>query len=216
MGATSIRPFNAINGTELKKIILTRIQNQLNADTRFGHHLTYPQMSWRFKLAINVYPSEPSSMEVEIGPETVKAPGAELLPADTPHVEIDIGGGSDITAPVPGGQTADAARREAGLAVPAPQAIPGPGGERVTVDVPGLVPPKTAPEPTREVTNVEAGGRVFARSVTQRTAAAPEGTEVLPQAGTRPGVEEVQEILRREGAAPPEDEGGAAPADPPA
>lgn len=214
MSSNPVRPFNALNGEEVKNVILTTIKNHLDADSRFKKHLAYPQIAWRFALAIDAYPMEPSKIELNIGPQTVKAPGAELL-VDDSFISIDIKGGQNVNAPAEGGISSDAARREAGLPVPAPTAVRGgPGPGRVTVDVPDATPKLTAPtgpDSQREVTNVPSGDKIFARSVTQRTAAAPEGVETVPQAGSKPTIEDVQEIIRREEGAPPEDTGSDIP-----
>jgi hypothetical protein len=182
----------------MAKIILTNIKNNLDNDHRFRKNVAYPQFSFRWKIAIDVYPSEPPQFAVEGSIQTVKAPGA-MIPEGTPIVEIDIEGGTTVAAPI-AGSTADAARREAGIPVPSPRSVKGPGGSRITVDAPN-VDHSSAPKPpdSEEKANVEKGGKVFARSVTQRTKAAPEGVDALPQAGSKPTMEDVQKIIEKEG-----------------
>jgi len=64
--STVARPFNALSGTEIKKIILNEIERNMEADYRFKNHLTYPMVSWRWVLAAKVYPSEQPDIKVEI------------------------------------------------------------------------------------------------------------------------------------------------------
>jgi hypothetical protein len=198
MGMPVVRPFHALAGDEVAKIILEDIKRNLENDFRFKRNLTYPQVAFRWKIAIDAYPTEPSQFSVESDVKVLKAPGLTELPQDAVSVEINLEGEKTVAAPI-SGATADAARREAGIAVPAPRSVKGPGGQRVIVDAPQV--DHTAlgrPSVSSGEANVEKGGKVFARSVVQRTKAAPEGTEVLPQAGVRPTVEDVQEILDRD------------------
>ncbi len=210
MGTTapSIRPFNALNGLEIKKIILAEIDRHLSQDYRFAQHLTYPVVTWAWKLAVNAYPMDSGQFQVEIGPKVAKAPGAEMPAEGAESVEIDFTGGKNVA---PTAMTPDAARRGAALPVSTPRAVPGPEGKRMIVDAPVIATGSAqAPVETSEArveTNVSAGGPVFARRVVQRTAASPEGVEALPQAGTRPSTEDVQKILDRDAAKEKGEEG---------
>lgn len=215
----TIRPFNALTGAEAKKMILTEIERQLDADYRFRANITYPVIAWRWKLAATVYPGEPANWEVNVGPKVQQAVATAdkdrppMPGEDAPSVEIDMTGGRDVGAGTSiGGLTADGARREAGMPVPTPRRVVGPEGSRMTVDAPVLSTgvAVTVGESTEEKaaqTNVDKGGRVFARSVTAKTAAAPAGVEVNPAAGASPthSAEDIQTILEKEAAgAPPE------------
>lgn len=213
--ATGVRPFYALTGQEIKKVILKEIERQLDADYRFRENITYPLINWRWKLACNVYPGEPANWKVVVGPVNTLAEGAVMPQEDEPYVEVDFDGGRDVSAPARDGMTADATRRDAGLPVPSPRKAPGLGGDRMTVDV---VPPiagereatfAATPE-ANSTANVEKGGRVFARSVTAKTAAAPEGVEVAVS-GVSPthSAEDMQKILEQE---PPAAEPEAIPA----
>jgi hypothetical protein len=211
MGNTILRPFNALSGQEVKKRILTEIERQLDADYRFRVNVTYPLISWRWKLAATVYPGEPANWEVNVGPVNTRHAESPMPDADAPTVEIDLGGGSDVSGPSGGGITADAARRDAGIAVPSPRRVAGPDQSRVTVDAPVITPQVAASalgfeQEKKSDTNVEKGGRVFARSVTAKTRAAQEGVEVAPAAGTSPthSAEEIQKVLEDEAKAPAE------------
>jgi hypothetical protein len=186
---STLKPYNALNGREVMEIILNEMRRQLEADTRFTQHQTYPLISWSWKLAVNVYPNEPNKWEASVGPKTIGDPEASHELAE---VQIDLGTSRDVTAPA--GQTADSARRDGGIAVPSPRQVKGPGGNRMVVDAPDIKPTE-APRATvtsAEKTNVEKGGKVFARSVTARTPAAPEGVSV-------PDAERTEHILEKEG-----------------
>lgn len=206
MGAPVVRPFNALNGLEWKKIILKEIERNLDNDFHFRQHVAYPLISWQWKMAVNVYPGEPANFEVSIGPKEMRAPGMEdFVPEDDP-VQVDIVAQRDVTAPA--GESADSVRRDAGLPVPSPRAVKGPGNQRMVVDAPPIGPGSAATSPAMPETpaqsNTERGGRVFGKSVTAKTKAAPDGVEVQPAAGTKPGIEETQEILERESNTPKE------------
>jgi hypothetical protein len=58
----SQRPYNAINGQELKKQILADIDRQLSQDTRFGLHLTYPQVAYSLAISIVTWPADAGSL----------------------------------------------------------------------------------------------------------------------------------------------------------
>ncbi|HXP82590.1 MAG TPA: hypothetical protein VN976_22010 [Verrucomicrobiae bacterium] len=205
MGSPTLRPFNALNGLELKKIILKEIENYLDNDFHFRQSAAYPLISWGWKAAFNMYPNEPGHFEVSIGPKEIRAPGYEGTPEADP-VQVDIGATRDVTAPA--GQSADSARRDANLPIPATRVVKGPGGQRMVVDAPSIGPGAAAVSSAGEEpavqTNADKAGHIFARSATVKTKAAPDGVEVLPAAGTKPGIEETQQILEREANAPKE------------
>jgi hypothetical protein len=206
MGAPVVRPFNALSGLELKKIIIKEIERHLDNDFHFRQNVAYPLISWSWKLAANVYPGEPPNFEVNIADKQIRASGNEEFVPQSDPVQVDLGSTRDVTAPA--GESADSVRRESGIPVPAPRTVKGPGGQRMVVDAPpvgpGTAPVSPAPAEVTAQANAERGGRIFGRSVTVKTAAAPEGVEVLPASGTKPGIAEVQEILQREANEPKE------------
>ncbi|HEY0800684.1 MAG TPA: hypothetical protein VGD54_07560 [Steroidobacteraceae bacterium] len=202
MGAPVVRPFNALSGTEIRDALLSQIKRGLDNDHHFRHHLTYPVVTWAYKAVIRAYPHDPAEFAVELS-GTILAPGAEMPAEDAPFIEIEISGDSNVTAPY--GQTADAVRREAGIPVPTPRSVKGPGNQRLVVDAPPI-DLKGAPvlEQEEPRANVSKGGKIFGRSVTAKTPAAPHGAEPAPPAGTKPGIEETQQILEKEALAPSE------------
>jgi hypothetical protein len=116
--------------------------------------------------------------------------------------QIDLSGHREVAAPQ-AGQTADAARRSEGIAVLSPKRVPGPADSRMTIEAPiAASPPATTitlgTEAVKEKANVEKGGRVFGRSVTQKTRAAEDGVAVPEAAGSSPtqSTDDVQKILQ--------------------
>ena len=194
----TLKSFNALNGREVMEIILSEMRRQMEADTRFNQNQAYPLVSWEWKLAMNVYPNDPPKWEKSVGPKVIGDPEAAHDPS-LAEVQIDLGTSRDVTAPA--GQTADAARRDAGIAVPSPRTVKGPGGNRMVVDAPEIKPtePPRASVTPAESKNVEKGGKVFARSVTARTPAAPEGMAPDAPSGSAPDIERTQQILEKEG-----------------
>jgi hypothetical protein len=192
----TLKPYNALSGAEIKEIILSEMRRQLEADDRFRQHVTYPLVSWSWKLAVNVYPNEPANFQVAVGPKTMGDPDAAH---DHAEVQIDLGTSRDVTAPA--GQTADSARRDAGIAVPSPRTVKGPGNNRMVVDAPEIKPtePPRATVTASETKDVPKGGKVFARSVTARTPAAPEGLQVDAPSGSAPDEARTQQILEKDG-----------------
>jgi hypothetical protein len=203
---TTIRPFNAIDGIELMELVLKDIRRQMEQDYHFRRNTAYPMFAYNFKMAINVYPSEPQNWEFSAKGQHKTDPSFEPTPEGV--VEIDFDNQKMVAAPQ--GQTVDSARREAGIPVTAPKRTAGPDGSRVTVDAPQVdltkanQPQVTTEEPKSQTNVQREGGKVFARSVTQRTAAAPHGVEAAPQQGSRPSDADAEEIINREKNAPQE------------
>jgi hypothetical protein len=194
--ATAIRPFQAITGLELKKIILAQIEREMDNDCRFRNSVTYPRLTWAWALNVKYHPGEPGEFNIEVSKDFI-SPGAPEPKTDAKEENFQIGATSMVDAPVQG-ETADSARREAGLAIPTPRQVKV-GGTKLTVDAPEISPTGSEPAPQREpVTNIRRGGKIFGRGVTLKTAAAPDGVEVEPAAGHAPGTEDVQKILKQE------------------
>jgi len=58
------RPYYALNGNEIIDVILSEVRKSLEASGKFGIAKTFPQVSWNWRLEMDVYPSEPSKFEV--------------------------------------------------------------------------------------------------------------------------------------------------------
>jgi hypothetical protein len=194
-------PFTALSGLEVKRAIIADITNQLERDTRFSAHLAYAGISWKWKFAADCYPRELGQIKIEAG-ATLHPPTARPLQEEEEPIHIDLEGAREVTAGIaPGGQTADSLRRETGQPVLTTKTVGGPAGERVTVEVP-VIP--QAPREDNEArpshgkrseTNVAGGKGIVARRATLKTAAAPDGVEVAPAAGSAPTAEDAQKII---------------------
>jgi len=215
--STVARPFSALSGTEIKKIILSEIERNLEADYRFKNHLTYPLVSWHWVLAAKFYPSEQSEVHVELE-KTLKSPGVPTPAVDDPHIKIEISSERIVAAPT-AGETADSARRSAGLEVPSPRIVKGPDHTKIIVDAPDIpIAGQNEPPKPVEVTESAVARTVNrarepksipmapARSVAVRTRANPQGVEVAPAAGSPPDEARQEEIAAREATLPPEGE----------
>jgi hypothetical protein len=214
--STVARPFSALSGLEIKKIILNEIERSLDADCRFKNHLTYPMVSWKWVLAAKVHPSEQPDIRVDLE-KTVKSPGVPAPSPDDYNFEIMVDSERTVAAPS-AGETADSARRDAGLEVPAPRIVRGPSNTKLVVDAPSLpLPSQSEPTKPAEVEK-SSTARIInraresgttpaapARSVAIRTRANPTGVEVSPAAGSAPDAERQAEIAAREKALPPEE-----------
>ena len=212
----SDRPFNALNGLEIKKSILNQISRQLDADTRFSHHLTYPRISWAWKLAIDIFPNDTDKKFESQTDGTILPPKPRQ--EDFTGVEperVILEDHVTVAAPV-AGITADQQRRDAGIPVPVLKRVEGPGGEKISVEEPPGVLMKKAdlfnveapkiPVPDRNEimdegprtrSNVAGSKGVLAKSVTLKTRAAPKGVEVPPAQGRAPTPEDVEKIIER-------------------
>lgn len=202
------RSFNALSGLELKKAILAQIQRQLDSDTRFGQHIAYARVAWRWKMALDFYPND---MDKKFETET----GADLRPPE-PRREIEIGEKPEqhdiaaertVAAPL-AGDTADQVRRDSGLPLPSPRTVAGIEGQRISVDapivpIPGHGEDSEVIESARVETNVPRGGHTVARSATIRNRANPKGidpSKVEPQ-GHPPTEADMEKIIEKEIAA---------------
>jgi hypothetical protein len=68
--ATGARPFNALTGQEVKKIVVAEVKRTIAEDSRWLD--VYSLLSWRFKIAFSVYPNEPKEFAIDFGPFSVK------------------------------------------------------------------------------------------------------------------------------------------------
>jgi hypothetical protein len=199
------RPFIALSGDEIKKAILNEIQRQLDADYRFKQHLTYPMVSWRWELAMKLYPTDGPDVHVVLD-KTIKAPGA--VPPFSGITKDFVLSGERIVAAPSAGETADQVRRDSNLPVPQPRTVAGPAGSKVTIDAPEI-PTGTQSAPAAEqreggAARVISQSKETARSVTVRTRAHPTGHMPTPVPGTPPDETRAAEIANREAKEPPE------------
>jgi hypothetical protein len=118
---------------------------------------------------------EPPSFETGVS-GTAKHPEISIEQAEQyPPEAIDLQQERVVAAPQDG-ESADAARRDVGLPVPAPRFSPGPvDGSRVLVDAPNI-PIDKQPEPVAAPRATPAPNRIAARIAELRTRANPGGT----------------------------------------
>src|SRR5260370_12324949 len=82
----SMRVFNALNGIELKKLILTEVQKRLDNDGDFRVNLSYPIVSWEWELTVRVYPRDPAEFVVKAA-GAVETVGPPPTPATPPPMD---------------------------------------------------------------------------------------------------------------------------------
>jgi hypothetical protein len=112
--------FQALDGTELKRIILAEVQRSLDNDAHFKRHLTYPLVSFAFSVVISAYPMEPPEFQVQGRAKYQRA----SVPADVEPEVIAVKGELNIDAPAEGGLAPDEARERANIATTEPTRVP--------------------------------------------------------------------------------------------
>ena len=121
------RVFNALNGQELKDLILSEIRKQLDADPRFESHLTYPVVEWESVTKIDAYPVADAHMEIETKGSVGTEEAVEKARKKQTAEKIVVKSARKIG---PEGQAPDEARAEVGL----PVMVPTPTKDGVTFD----------------------------------------------------------------------------------
>jgi hypothetical protein len=78
-----MRVFNALNGEELKQLLLRDVQRVLSQDSELQRHLTFPKVSWTITVDLKIYPRTPADKQIVVlgGIEQVTLPGG--APVDT-------------------------------------------------------------------------------------------------------------------------------------
>jgi len=61
-----MRVFNALNGDELRQVLLRDVQRVLSQDQELQRHLTFPKVSWRVTIDLKIYPRTPEDKKVEV------------------------------------------------------------------------------------------------------------------------------------------------------
>ncbi len=64
--------FNALNGKEAKQAIINEVIRALDADSEFKEHLTFPRVSWKWRLEMMIYPRTPEEKVVEVEGEAIQ------------------------------------------------------------------------------------------------------------------------------------------------
>lgn len=119
MASNVLQLFNAINGIELKQMILKQVEEQLSKDRCFRQHLAYPIVEWQWQLKIKAYPGDQPEVELQhsqkiqqIDEQTKKA--VEPSPSAKP---IEIKRAGEVSVEGKDGIPADQAREQFGMPV---------------------------------------------------------------------------------------------------
>jgi len=64
--------FNALNGKEAKQAIINEVIRALDNDSEFREHLTFPRVSWHWRLEMTIYPRTPEEKVVEVVGEAIQ------------------------------------------------------------------------------------------------------------------------------------------------
>lgn len=130
-----MRVFNALNGTEVKEIILAEIRKAMEGDEQFQKHLTYPKVIWEWKLRVEAHPSQPSEFSQEAQGEVAVRPAEPEVVVFQGHRTV-----TKSTAE-PEAEAPDEARTAAGLPVPTPVKTSGGWAEQPVMAPNGDPPP---------------------------------------------------------------------------
>lgn len=109
--------FTALSGPELKKYILTKIEEALDKTDKFGNHLSHPWVKYEFELKMGTYPQQ----DKEDDPKILVSIAAEEKDGDITSAEIinDVMKNSGII------DTPDKARIETNQPIPTQTKGPG-------------------------------------------------------------------------------------------
>jgi hypothetical protein len=111
------RPFSALNGVEVRKLILAKIEKDLEADPRFEQHLTFPVVAWESITTIEYYPGPEEPIKF-VSKGKIRAKGAESLQTPENPAEVDV---ITTKVSVDAENPPDKIRAEHGLEVPEPR-----------------------------------------------------------------------------------------------
>ena len=115
-----VSPYNALNGYELKKIVLREVERAIDNSGVFHISRTFPVVDWNWTLTIKAYPQEPAEDQIAISGHEAVGP----VPDHGQMIDEELKGGrtevGKVIAP-------DAVRTEEELPVPKPQERPGIG-----------------------------------------------------------------------------------------
>jgi hypothetical protein len=107
--------FNALNGLEVPEVILNEVRRAFEQYPDFAQHITFPRVSWKWRLEMEVYPREPALIRIESEGQSGLA---EFAPEPGEKARrICFVGEREVTAP-------DQVRDEEGLAVSQPRRTP--------------------------------------------------------------------------------------------
>lgn len=64
--------FNALTGKEARQAIINEIVRALESDSEFREHLTFPRVSWKWRLEMDIYPRTPPEKIVEVSGDEIQ------------------------------------------------------------------------------------------------------------------------------------------------
>ena len=64
--------FNALTGKEARQAILNEVARALESDSEFREHLTFPRVSWKWRLEMDIYPRTPTEKIVEASGDEIQ------------------------------------------------------------------------------------------------------------------------------------------------
>lgn len=194
----TVNLFNALNGTEVKHLILKEVERQIDLSGEFTNNITFPYLEWEVTAKVLAYPKQRPGEEPAIKVEA----GGTITKHQDPDKEGDYGM-DEITLGINEKglktvlefdtkhtvDTPDLARVNADLPLPTPSPVPGVGiVDKLVQSVKTKIPTKSAtpssspPEPamakglpghlTQSAHDVPTASGKFARQVTLGTRAA--------------------------------------------
>lgn len=105
------RPYYALNGDEVVEIIKKEVERSMLNSGKFGISRSFPQVSWKWTLEMDVYPSEPPTSKIETkGTKKVSEPN------DRPELVVLEDGKEGIGEKI----SPDQVRVDEGLKMPNP------------------------------------------------------------------------------------------------
>jgi hypothetical protein len=108
------RVYNALQGDEVKKIILREVEQAFNEVADFRPSVAFPVLRWQWNLKIDCYPRDPQNIEIQKTGAHVATDATDEELTSTQPIELsgqNAVGAAGMLAP-------DQAREEAGLPVP--------------------------------------------------------------------------------------------------
>ena len=115
------RLFNALNGTEVKNLIVGEVARSFDQHPDFRAHITFPEVRWKWTLEIEVYPRDPSTIRMQGGAEYAEVaavrPDGTVDHAGAQAVTVVLESERDVTRD---GDPPDKVRLDEGLPVYAP------------------------------------------------------------------------------------------------
>lgn len=122
------RVHNALNGDEIKKMVLAEIDRQIVGDSDFRMHKTYNLVSWEWNFKLTAHAQQrPVERKIEGKIVTITDDNKDFVPQPDDDVVL-----YDVSTSRAASASPDKVRSSAGLPVPMPRQVPGAG----IVDVP--------------------------------------------------------------------------------